>query len=72
MENSTGESYVYVLEQQEGISRSHKVMVKVLSAQGGELLLETTSGGLKAGDILIDQGSRLVVDEQEVQVMKGA
>jgi len=72
MENSAGESYVYVLEQQEGITRSRKVMVKVLSAQGGELLIETREGGLKAGDTLIDQGSRLVVDKQEVQVMRGA
>jgi len=72
MENSTGESYVYVLEEAEGIARSRKVIVKVLSAQGGELLLETTAGGLKRGDTLIDQGSRLVVDEQEVQVLRGA
>jgi len=72
MENSAGESYVYVLEQQEGITRSRKVMVKVLSAQGGELLIETREGGLKAGDTLIDQGSRLVVDKQEVQVLRGA
>ncbi|MBX2979469.1 MAG: efflux RND transporter periplasmic adaptor subunit [Flavobacteriales bacterium] len=72
MENSSGQSYVYVLEQQEGTARSRKVMVKVLSAQGGELLIETTEGGLKGGELLIDQGSRLVVDKQEVQVMKGA
>lgn len=72
MENSAGESYVYVLEEQDGIARSRKVMVKVLSAQGGELLLETRDGGLKPGDTLIDQGSRLVVDKQEVQVMRGA
>lgn len=72
MENSAGESYVYVLEEKEGTMRSRKVMVKVLSAQGGELLIETTPGGLKAGDTLIDQGSRLVVDKQEVQVLKGA
>jgi membrane fusion protein, multidrug efflux system len=72
MENSAGESYVYVLEQENEIMRSRKVMVKVLSAQGGELLLETREGGLKAGDTLIDQGSRLVVDKQEVQVLRGA
>jgi membrane fusion protein (multidrug efflux system) len=72
MENSAGEGYVYVLDQQDGIARSRKVMVKVLSAQGGELLIETTPGGLKAGDTLIDQGSRLVVDKQEVQVLRGA
>jgi len=72
MENSAGESYVYILEQQDGIARSRKVMVKVLSAQGGELLIETREGGLKAGDTLIDQGSRLVVDKQEVQVLRGA
>lgn len=72
MENSSGQSYVYVLEQQEGTARSRKVMVKVLSAQGGELLIETTEGGLKGGELLIDQGSRLVVDKQEVQVMRGA
>ncbi len=71
MENSTGDSYVYVLEEQDGMARSRKVPVKVLSAQGGELLIETTEGGLKGGELLIDQGSRLVVDKQEVQVMKG-
>jgi RND family efflux transporter MFP subunit len=72
MENSAGESYVYVLEQENDIMRSRKVMVKVLSTQGGELLLETREDGLKSGDTLIDQGSRLVVDKQEVQVLKGA
>ncbi len=72
MENSAGESYVYVLEQKDGRSSSRKVMVKVLSAQGGELLLEKSEAGLKGGELLIDQGSRLVVDKQEVQVVKGA
>jgi RND family efflux transporter MFP subunit len=71
MENSAGESYVYVLEEQDGTPRSRKVFVKVLSAQGGELLIDRTDGGLKGGETLIDQGSRLVVDKQEVQVMKG-
>lgn len=72
MENSAGRSYVYVLEEQDGTARSRKVFVKVLSAQGGELLIDGTEGGLKGGETLIDQGSRLVVDKQEVQVMKGA
>lgn len=72
MENSAGQSYVYVLEEQDGTPRSRKVFVKVLSAQGGELLIDGTEGGLKGGETLIDQGSRLVVDKQEVQVMKGA
>lgn len=72
MENGKGESYVYVLEETDGVARSRKVMVKVLSAQSGQLLIETTPGGLKGGDVLIDQGSRLVVDKQEVQVLKGA
>ena len=72
MENSSGQSYVYVLDEQDGTPRSRKVFVKVLSAQGGELLIDRTEGGLKGGETLIDQGSRLVVDKQEVQVMKGA
>lgn len=72
MENSTGDSYVYVLEEEGGIARSRKVFVKVLSAQGGELLIESGDKGLKSGDTLIDQGARLVVDKQEVQVMQGA
>ncbi len=71
MENGKGESYVYVLEEADGVARSRKVMVKVLSSQGGQLLIETTPDGLKGGDVLIDQGSRLVVDKQEVQVLKG-
>ncbi len=72
MENSAGDSYVYVLEEQDGITRSRKVPVKVLSTQGGELLIERAEGGLKGGEMLIDQGSRLVVDKQEVQVLRGA
>jgi RND family efflux transporter MFP subunit len=71
MENSAGESYVYVLDQKDGTARSRKVMVKVLSAQSGELLIERSAAGLQGGETLIDQGSRLVVDKQEVQVMKG-
>ena len=31
-----------------------------------------SEAGLQGGETLIDQGSRLVVDKQEVQVMKGA
>jgi membrane fusion protein (multidrug efflux system) len=72
MENSTGDSYVFVLDERDGRSTSRKVMVKVLNAQGGELLLERSDTGLKGGELLIDQGSRLVVDKQEVQVLKGA
>jgi membrane fusion protein (multidrug efflux system) len=72
MENSAGESYVYVLDEQEGIARSRKVFVTVLSTQGGELLIERGDYGLKGGELLIDQGSRLVVDKQEVQVLRGA
>lgn len=72
MENSAGDSYVYVLERTDGTARSRKVPVKVLSAQGGELLLDRMEGGLKGGESLIDQGSRLVVDKQEVQVLQGA
>ncbi len=72
MENSAGASYVYVLDQKDGTARSRKVMVKVLSAQSGELLIERSEAGLQGGETLIDQGSRLVVDKQEVQVMKGA
>ncbi|MFN3874845.1 MAG: efflux RND transporter periplasmic adaptor subunit [Flavobacteriales bacterium] len=72
MENSKGESYVYVLDEQDGIARARKVFVKVLSAQGGELLIDGAAGDLKGGERLIDQGSRLVVDRQEVQVVQGA
>ncbi len=72
MENSTGDSYVFVLDERDGRSTSRKVMVKVLNAQGGELLLERSDTELKGGELLIDQGSRLVVDKQEVQVLKGA
>jgi RND family efflux transporter MFP subunit len=72
MENSAGEPYVFVLQEQDGPARARKVFVKVLSAQGGELLLQRDESGLKGGELLIDQGARLVVDQQEVQVMKGA
>lgn len=72
MENSAGDSYVFVLEEDGGLARSRKVFVKVISTQGGEFLLERAENGLKGGETLIDQGARLVVDKQEVQVMKGA
>ncbi|MBK9175276.1 MAG: efflux RND transporter periplasmic adaptor subunit [Flavobacteriales bacterium] len=72
MENSSGASYVFVLEEEDGLAHSRKVFVKVLSTQGGEFLLERTENGLKGGEVLIDQGARLVVDQQEVQVLKGA
>ena len=55
-----------MLEKHEGADRVRKQFVTVLSAQGGEMLLE--KGTLKGGDVLIDQGSRLVVDKQEVNV----
>jgi len=71
MQNSAGESYVFALDQENGAPRSRKVFVKVLSTQGGDMLLET-SDALKGGIVLIDQGARLVVDKQEVQVLKGA
>lgn len=72
MQNSSGESYVFVLDQHEGAPRSRKLFVKVLSTQGGELLIERSKDGLQGGETLIDQGARMVVDKQEVQVLKGA
>ncbi|MBK8225568.1 MAG: efflux RND transporter periplasmic adaptor subunit [Flavobacteriales bacterium] len=71
MQNSAGESYVFTLDQENGTPRSRKIFVKVLSTQGGDMLLES-SDALKGDVTLIDQGARLVVDKQEVQVMKGA
>lgn len=71
MQNSAGESYVFALDQENGTPRSRKIFVKVLSTQGGDMLLES-SDALKGDVTLIDQGARLVVDKQEVQVMKGA
>lgn len=72
MENSAGQAYVFVLEENAGQARTRKHFVKVVSTQGGELLLQREENGLKGGETLIDQGARLVVDQQEVQVMKGA
>jgi RND family efflux transporter MFP subunit len=72
MENSEGRSYVYLLEQRDGANSARKVFVKVLNAQGGDLLVERSADGLQGGETLIDQGARLVVDRQEVQVQKGA
>ena len=71
MQNSAGESYVFALDQENGTPRSRKIFVKVLSTQGGDMLLES-SDALMGGIALIDQGARLVVDKQEVQVLKGA
>ncbi len=72
MENAEGKSYVYVLDSQGDESRAKKVFVKVLSAQGGELMLAREDGGLNGTETLIDQGSRLVVHDQAVQLVKGA
>ena len=71
MENSSGESYVFVLEEQSQ-ARARKVFVKVLSNQGGELLLERSEQGIKGGETLIDEGARMVVDQQEVKVLEKA
>ena len=72
MENASGESYVYVLDVKESEMRARKVGVKVLAAQSGELMIAREANGLQGGETLIDQGSRLVVDKQEVNVLKGA
>ena len=72
MENAEGKSYVYVLVDDGSIKKARKVFVKVLSAQGGELMIAKEEGGLKGTEVLIDQGSRLVVNDQEVQLVKGA
>jgi len=69
MENSEGKRYVYKLQKGEGDPRAKKMFVDVVMAQAGEFLIETKEGGLKGGEQLIDQGSRLVVDKQEVKVM---
>jgi membrane fusion protein, multidrug efflux system len=69
MEDSKGRSYVFVLEEKGGSSRVRKEYVEVLSTQGGELLLDRTTGNLKGGEQLVDKGARLVVDEQEVKVV---
>lgn len=72
MENGQGLSYVYVLDQKDGMAKARKEFVTVLSMQGGDMLIEHGMEGLQGGETLIDQGSRLVVDGQEVQVLKGA
>lgn len=72
MQNSTGENYVFVLDQGDGAPRSRKMFVKVLSTQGSDVLIERANDGLQGGETLIDQGARMVVDKQEVQVLKGA
>lgn len=72
MENAEGRSYVYVLESKGEELRARKVFVQVLSAQGGELMIAREDGGLAGTETLIDQGSRLVVHDQAVQLVKGA
>ncbi|MEZ4738289.1 MAG: efflux RND transporter periplasmic adaptor subunit [Flavobacteriales bacterium] len=71
MENAEGKSYVYVLVDDGATKKAKKVFVKVLSAQGGELMIAKEEGGLQGTEVLIDQGSRLVVNDQEVQLVKG-
>ncbi len=72
MENGEGESYVFVLEEHEGTSRVRKHFVKVIDQQGGEFMLDRRENSLTGTEVLIDQGSRLVVDKQEVNVLKKA
>jgi RND family efflux transporter MFP subunit len=72
MENAAGKSYVYVLVDDAGVKKAKKTFVTVLSAQGGELMIAKEQGGLQGTETLIDQGARLVVNDQEVQLAKGA
>ena len=72
MENAEGKSYVYVLVDSDGVKKAKKTFVTVLSAQGGEFMIAKEAGGLQGTETLIDQGARLVVNDQEVQLAKGA
>ncbi len=69
MEDSKGQSYVFVLEERGGADRVRKEYVEVLSTQGSEVLLNREQGTLKGGEKLVDKGARLVVHEQEVKVV---
>jgi membrane fusion protein, multidrug efflux system len=69
MEDSKGQSYVFVLEERNGRALVRKEFVTILSTQGSELLLDNETGTLRGGERLVDKGARLVVNEQEVQVV---
>ncbi len=67
MEDAQGESYVYVTNSKEEITEVRKVYVKRLMNGKREVLIERTDE-LRPGDLVVDQGARLVVEKQRVRV----
>ncbi len=73
MENSKGESYVFVLDEDNGTGVAHKRFVKpLMTYQGNVMVARDSTGGLQGNERLIDEGARLIVDQQRVSVRKGA
>ena len=73
MENSKGQSYVFVLDEDNGTGVAHKRFVKpLMTYQGNVMVARDSTGGLQGNERLIDEGSRLIVDQQRVSVRKGA
>jgi RND family efflux transporter MFP subunit len=71
MEDASGDSYVYVTESGKNVSKIRKVYVERLISGKDEVLISPTDE-LRAGDRLVDQGARLVVETQRVRVSDGA
>ena len=69
MEDANGDSYVYVTDSDHEVTSVRKVYVKRLMNGKKEVLVERTNE-LKPGDRLVDQGARLVVENQRVRVKK--
>lgn len=67
MEDSNGDSYIYVLNESGKIPAAKKIMVNRIRSSSDKVLIQGTEM-LKPGDLIIDQGSRLVVNEQNVRV----
>lgn len=67
MEDASGDSYIYMLGNGGELPSAKKVMVERVVSSSDKVLIKETDE-LKPGDKIIDQGSRLVVNEQKVRV----
>lgn len=68
-EDGEGRSFVYAVSNGDGNLKAKKVFVENTLSYQGESLINSESG-LKADETLIDEGSRLVVDGQEVRLQE--
>ena len=69
MENTEGESYVYVYENEDSdVSEVKKVMIEIGMTYEG---MTEVVAGLEGHELIVDKGSRSVKDGQKVRLVKG-